>query len=123
MRQFHCVTSRGWRVRLAAGLVTAGAAVLLAPTAGAGGQAGNSCPTGFDLGALTVGQFLSLPRIQAGIEATGGDPSPFIAFFNGVDKNGNDVICGKTAPAGNGSGAPKWQFEYNFVDDNSSASR
>jgi hypothetical protein len=121
MRQFLCEVGHGWRVRLVAVLVVAGVAMLTAPTAGAGGQAGNSCPAGFDLGTLTVDQFLALPRIQAGIAATGGDPTPFIAFFDGTNKNGDDVICGKTVPAGNGSGAPKWQFEYNFVDDNSSA--
>jgi hypothetical protein len=120
MRQFRRFAHVS-RVRPVAVVVAAGVALIAAPSAGAGGQAGYSCPTGFDLGTLTVDQFLSLPRVQAGIAAGGGDATPFIAFFDGVNKNGDDLICGKTRPAGTGSGAPKFEFEYNFADDNSSA--
>jgi hypothetical protein len=114
MRRFVRKGGPGRRVRVLL-LLTVGAALLVAPSAGAGGQAGNSCPTGFDLGALTLDSALQLPRIA------GGDTSGFSAFFNGIDKNGDGVICGKTNPAGNGSGAAKFQAQYNFVDNNSSA--
>jgi len=96
------------------------AALLLVPTAGAGGQAGWGCPTGFDLGGLTYSQALALPRIQAGIAAGVNDEAGFASFFDSLDHNGDRVICVKTNPAGNGF-PEHWFYAYNFVDDNSSA--
>jgi hypothetical protein len=95
------------------------AALLVVPTAGAGGQAGWSCPTGFDRGGLTYDQALALPRIQAGFAAGVHSEADFAPFFAAVDRNGDGVVCVKTNPAGNGL-PEHWYYAYNFVDDNAS---
>jgi hypothetical protein len=121
MRRLVRNAGSGSRVRLAL-LLAVGAALLVAPSGGASGQSGNSCPTGFDLGGLTFDQALQLPRIQAGIAAGVGDTTGFAAFFNTIDKNGDGVVCVKTQPASsNANIQPHWLYAYNFVDDNSSA--
>jgi hypothetical protein len=95
------------------------AALLAAPTAGAGGQAGWGCPTGFDQGGLTYDQALALSRIQAGITAGVHSEADFASFFAAVDRNSDGVVCVKTNPGGNGLPA-HWIYAYNFVDDNAS---
>jgi hypothetical protein len=108
------------RLLLVGALASMATAVLLAaPTAGAGGQAGWSCPTGFDLGGLTYDQALALERIQAGINAGVHTQDDFKSFFAGVDRNHDGVVCVKTNPAGNGL-PEHWYYAYNFVDDNAS---
>jgi hypothetical protein len=98
------------------------AALFVVPTAGAGGQGGNGCPTGFDIGAVTFQSAQLLPRVAASIAAAGGDTSGFQSFFNTVDRNGDGTICAKTTPAGTANGFnPRFNFFYNFADDNSSA--
>ena len=84
------------------------------------GQAGFSCSNGADLGANTLDQALLLPRVHAGL-AAGGTAASFALFFNGIDKNGDGLICVKTTPAGNGNGSVNWQYNYNWTDNNSAA--
>ena len=120
MRRFLRDASDSSRVRLAV-LVTAAAALLAAPSAGAGSQAG--CPTGFDLGTptLTFADALNLPKVQAAITAGATTAADFTGFLRLIDKNGDGLVCAKNAPAGNGSGAISHQYDYNFTDNGSAA--
>jgi hypothetical protein len=100
-------------------LLTVGAALMAAPSAGAGGQAGYGCSPGFDLGGLTLNQGLALPRIQAGLAAGVFDIAALTAGFNKVDHNGDGVVCFKDVGALNG-GQANWAYTYNIVDDDAS---
>ena len=112
----------GSRIRPAV-LVAFGAALLAAPSAGAGGQGGFGCSSGADLGGVTFDQMLLLPRIQAGLEAGVYDVAGNATFFATVDKNGDGVICVHTGPVdANANDHLHWLYYYNFVDDNSAAS-
>ena|SRR5436305_5263232 len=101
-------------------LVAIGAALLAAPSARAGGQAGYACSPGFDLGGVTSQQFVNLPRNQAGLAAGAYDQSSLASKFNTLDHNGDGVICVKDVATLNGDAGP-WQYFYNTVDDNASA--
>jgi hypothetical protein len=107
------------RIRISL-LLAVGAALVAAPGAQAGGQAGYGCSPGFDIGAVTVGQFLSLPRNQAGLAAGAYDESSLVSKFTSGDHNGDGVICVKDVAALNGNAGP-WQYFYNTADDNASA--
>lgn len=119
MWRFLRKVSRGSRVGVIL-LLTVGAALLAAPSAVAGGQAGYGCPQGFDLGGLTLDQSLSLPRIQAGLAAGVYDEATLASIFTGVDKNGDGVVCFKDVGTLNGGAGPNWTYAYNIVDDNAS---
>ena len=122
MRSLLREVSRGSRVRLAV-LVAVAAALLAAPSAGAGGQGGFGCSNGAELGGVTFDQMLLLPRIEAGLAAGVYDEASNATFFATVDKNGDGVICVKTGPVGTSANDHlHWLYYYNFVDDNSAAS-
>jgi hypothetical protein len=101
-------------------LLAVGAALLAAPDAQAGGQAGYGCSPGFDVGGVTWEQFLNLPRNQAGLAAGAYDKSSLASKFKASDHNGNGVICVKDVAALNGNAGP-WPYFYNTSDDNASA--
>ena len=108
--------------------LSAAAILVSAPSAGAGGNGGYGCATGFDLGANTLDQYLLLPHIQAGIAAGLSTAAGYAGYFNFVDKNGDGVVCVKTEPAsGNDNASPSapgqvlWQLEYKAADNNSAA--
>lgn len=120
MRRLHEARRRLLVIGALAAVATA--ALLVAPTAGAGGQGGYGCPSGFAPTTLNLAQALALPKIQAGIAAGTGTAASFTVFFNGADHNGNGLLCVKTNPVGNANGNPSnWVYSYNFVDDNSAA--
>lgn len=98
-------------------LATTGA-LLFAPTGLAGGHAGYGCPTGFDIGAVTLQQYLSLPRHQAGLAVGAYDEAFLISAF--TDRNGDGLVCAKDVAAQN-DGASFWRYVYNIADDNSSS--
>jgi hypothetical protein len=102
-------------------LLAAGPALLAAPGAMAAGQAGFGCAPGFDLGGVTLTQFLNLPRNQAGLVAGKYDASALVSKFGTIDHNGDGVICVKDVATLNGDAGP-WPYFYNTADDNSSAS-
>jgi hypothetical protein len=102
-------------------LLAVGAALLVAPGAGAGGQAGFGCSPGFDVGGVTLVEYLNLPRNQAGFAAGAFTVANRTANFSSTDSNGDGVICVKDVAALNGDAGP-WPFFYNVVDDNASAS-
>ena len=108
-------------IRLAAALAAvalAGIGAAADPARG-GGAAGFGCAPGFDLGGLTLGQGLALPRVQAGLAAGVFDVAGLTAGFNKFDHNGDGVLCFKDVGALN-DGAAFWQFSYNIVDNNAS---
>jgi hypothetical protein len=72
-------------------LLAVGAALLAAPSAGAGGQAGYACPPSFD--GVTLAQDLNLPRHQAGVAAGVFTEDFLVLEFNTLDRNGDGVIC------------------------------
>jgi hypothetical protein len=118
MWRFLRKVSRGSRVGVIV-LLVVGAALLAAPSALAGGQAGFGCSPGFDLGGLTFDQSLALPRVQAGLAAGVYDEAALASGFNTTDRNGDGLICFKDVGALNG-GAGRWTYSYNVVDDNAS---
>jgi hypothetical protein len=119
MVRFLRKISRGSRVGVIL-LLTVGAALLAAPSAVAGGRAGYGCSPGFDLGAITFDQSLSLPRVQAGLAAGVYDEADLVSAFNATDKNGDGVICVQDLGALTGDAGGNFTYVYNVVDDNAS---
>ena len=100
-------------------LLAVGAALLVTPSAGAGGQAGYGCPPTFH--SYTITDTLSLPRIQAGLDEGIYTEADVLAVLGAINHNGNDAVCVQIVPAGNSSVVPApWQYHYNIVDDNAS---
>ena len=99
-----------------------GALLLVAApgAAQAAGKPANGCPPGFNLGALTVEQFLQLPRSQAAIAAGVVDEAGIRAGVAGVDKNGTGRVCVSLSHGLVTNNRPGGQFFYHLVDDNSS---
>jgi hypothetical protein len=118
-RRIHRL-SRRWRVGMVL-LLAAAPALLTAPGAWAAGQAGYGCAPGFDVGGVTLEQFLNLPRNQAGLAAGKYDESSLVSKFVIVDHNGDGVICVKDVATLNGDAGP-WPYFYNIADDNAAAS-
>jgi len=118
MRRFLRKMSHGSRVPVIL-LLAVGAALLAAPSAGAGGQAGYGCSPGFDVGGVNLQQFLALPRHQAGLAAGAYGEDFLLSVFSKVDHNSDGVICAKDVAALNG-GVSFWQYVYNLADDNAS---
>jgi hypothetical protein len=119
MRRFLARVNGGSRVRVTL-LAAVGAALLVAPSTEAGGQAGYGCPPSFGVGAVTLQQFIDLPRHQAGLQAGAFDEGFLVSVFNKINHNGDDLVCAEDVAALNG-GASFWQYVYNVVDDNASA--
>jgi hypothetical protein len=118
MRRFLRSVSPGSQVWVIL-LVAVVAALVAAPGAGAGGQAGYGCPPGFDVGGVNLQQFLALPRHQAGLAAGAFGEDFLLSVFSKVDHNGDGVVCAKDVAALNG-GVSFWQYVYNLADDNAS---
>jgi hypothetical protein len=112
--------TRGLRVGLLL-LLAAAPTLLTAPSAMAAGQAGYGCAPGFDVGGVTLNQFLSLPRNLAGLAAGTYDESSLASKFKTIDHNGDGTICVKDVATLNGNAGP-WPYFYNIADDNASAS-
>jgi hypothetical protein len=119
MREYFRRAGRRGRLPLLIPAAVVAAAMFAASPAGAGGEAGYGCPTGFDLGGLTLEQGLALPRIQAGLTAGVFDIAGLTAGFNRIDRNGDGVVCFQDVGALNG-GQANWLYTYNIVDDNAS---
>ena len=111
-------------IRIKQTLIAAVVAALMFVAAPAGAQAAtkpvNACPTGFDLGALTVNQILALPRSQAAIAAGVVSEAGIRAGFASVDKNGTGRVCAKVSNGLETSNKPNGQYLLNIVDDNAS---
>ena len=78
------------------------------------------CPSGFNLGALTVEQILKLPRSQAALADGVVSEAGIRAGVASVDKNGNGRVCVQLSNGLETANRPNGQYFYNLVDDNSS---
>ena len=110
---------RGRTSLLILALALSAAALAVSP-ARAGGQAGNGCAPGFDLGALTFEQGVALPRVQAGLTAGVFTIEGLAAGFNKVDHNDDGLLCFKDIGALSGD-VGIWVYSYNIVDNNASS--
>ena len=80
----------------------------------------NTCPAGFNLGALTADQILALDRTQAAIKAGVVSEAGVRAGVASVDKNGTGRVCVQVNRGLLTSSKPNGQFLVNIVDDNAS---
>jgi hypothetical protein len=99
------------------------AAVVLVAAPGAAQAASKpsfGCSPGFNLGALTADQILSLPRSQAAIAAGVVSEAGIRAGVASVDKNGTGRVCVQLSNGLVTGNRPNGQFFYNLVDDNAS---
>ena len=109
---------------LVVAMALAGALLLPAATAFAGGRAGTGCPPSFGLGAQTLAQALELPRTIAALDAGEYDEAFVVDVFTAVDANENGLVCYQDVPQraehaqGPGGG---YQYYYNLIDDQSAA--
>ena len=67
--------------------------VLLVPQITLAVKASRVCGPGFDLGALTLGQGLQLPNIQAALADGVIDVATLTVLFEGFDANDDGLIC------------------------------
>jgi hypothetical protein len=79
----------------------------------------NECAPGFDLGALTLGESLLLPNVQAGLVDGIFDVADLDALFRSVDANDDRLICFKSYSS-NANPASGQQYGYNVADNNAS---
>ena len=100
--------------------IVAALVLVAAPGAAQAAKPANSCPAGFNLGALTADQVLALPRSQAAIAAGVVSEAGIRAGVAGVDKNANGRVCVQVSNGLLTSKRPNGQFLVNIVDDNSS---
>jgi hypothetical protein len=116
--QFLGQVSHGGRIRVILPLAF-GAALLVAPGAGAGGQAGYGCPPGFNLGAQSLESYLQLPRTQAAIADGLTTEEEVAAGFSAKDRNADGYLCVQLSEGFQKYG-PYSVYYYNVVDDNAS---
>jgi len=93
--------------------------VLLVPQITLAVKASRVCGPGFDLGALTLGQGLQLPNIQAALADGVIDVATLTVLFEGFDANDDGLICFKSYPT-NSNPVTQQQYAYNVVDNNAS---
>jgi hypothetical protein len=95
--------------------------VLLVPQSALADRPETTCPVGFDLGALTFEESLTLPAVQRALADGIATVSGIQANFDAVDRNNNDLICFQDtfAIAGeNPNPASFMQYNLNVIDDN-----
>jgi hypothetical protein len=106
------------KVLLTLALVSVTAA-LAASSAGAGGQAGYTCPPGFNLGAKNLADYLLLPRTHAAIVDGFATEDEIVASFHDADRNGDGYLCVQLSE-GKQKYGPYSVYYYNVTDDNAS---
>ncbi len=106
------------KVLLTLALVSVTAA-LAASSAGAGGQAGYTCPPGFNLGAQNLADYLQLPRTHAAIVDGLATEDEIVASFHEDDRNGDGYLCVQLSEGLQKNG-PFSVYYYNVTDDNAS---
>jgi hypothetical protein len=119
LRQFHLPDGS---IRAIVLLALAFVMWVIPQVASAGGKPRSVCPTGFDLGGLTLTQVLQLPKVQAGLAADFYDEESVAEVQDAVDANGDGVICFQTIPPSEAipNPASNWQYLYNVVDNKAS---
>ena len=76
-----------------------------------------SCPPSFNLGAVSIDDYLQLPRTAAAIEAGLIDAEILRGNLAAIDSNENDVVCVKLSTGDETNNRPFGEFIYNVVDD------
>lgn len=76
-----------------------------------------SCPPSFNLGAVTIDDYLELPRTAAAIEAGLIDAEGLLANLTRIDGNANDIVCVKLSTGDETNNRPFGEYIYNVVDD------
>lgn len=97
--------------------------VLLMPTGALADKPRVTCPSGFDLGALTFEQAVALPATQTGLTDGIFTLADVQAGFDAVDANQNDLVCFQDVygiARENPNPASLLQYFFNIVDDNAS---
>jgi hypothetical protein len=105
--------------RLLAAAAVAASAMFLIPQSAVADKPGFACPPGFDRGALTFDEGIQLPNIVAALADGVYDIPTLAAIFDGVDRNGDGLVCFKTPPT-NANPASNLQYAYNITDNNAS---
>lgn len=104
-----------------AAICTLALTVLLVPQSALADRPATTCPTGFDLGALTFEESLVLPAVQRALADGVTTVADTQAIFDAIDQNNNDLICFQDtfAIAGeNPNPASLMQYNLNVIDDN-----
>ena len=105
-------------------LVVGGVLALMVPSAAlAQGKPAEGCGPGFDLGPMSYGEFIGLPREQAGIEAGVFTEESLTTALATIDVNDNQMVCVQFSngyQTRSSSGPDGKAYYYNVVDDQSS---
>ena len=109
------------RSGVAASIICCATWMGVAQPAPADRPATESCPPGFDLGAVDSAAYLELPRTAAAIDAGLVDEAFILAGFARYDKNENDVICVQLSNGFETNNRPFGEYLYNVVDDTARA--
>ena len=96
-------------------------AAAAAPGSAVAEPSGNGCGAGFDLGALTFDEYLTLPGSQAAIDLGLIDESSLLAGLAHFDHNGDKTVCVQDVPGWQISHKPFAIYMYNVVDNSASA--
>jgi hypothetical protein len=109
------------RSRLAIATASCSVLAALGPFGAAeGGEPSYGCPPGFNVGSVTLEEYVVLPRSQAAIDAGLATPEEILAGVAPLDKNGNGSVCVQLSHGLEVSSAPFAAYLYNVVDDNAS---
>lgn len=109
------------RTRLAVASVSCLLAAVVGPLGAAeGGKPSYGCPPAFNLGSMTLAEFVALPRSQAAIDAGLVSPEELLAGLSPIDKNANGLVCVQLSHGLEVSSSPAAPYSYNVVDDNAS---
>ena len=110
----------GQQRRVIAVIVCVGAWASWAGAAPAAKPATGNCPSGFNLGPVDRGDYASLERSAAAIEAGLIDEAGILAGFDRADQNGDGVVCVQLSVGFEMNNRPFGQYFYNLADDTAS---
>ena len=102
-------------------LVTLAVALMMfaVPQGASATKPANVCPPAYDIGAITVSEFLLLPNVQAGITDGLFNVPALTAGFDSKDRNNDGLVCFQNLPT-NANPASLLQYFYNAIDNNAS---
>jgi hypothetical protein len=102
-------------------LVTLAVALMMltVPQGASAAKPANVCPPGYDIGAITLAEFLLLSNVQAGLADGIFNVPALTAGFDSHDRNNDGLVCFKSLPT-NANPASLLQYFYNAMDNNAS---
>ena len=95
-------------------------ALAAAGAASGSGKPSYGCPPGFNLGAVSFADYLTLERTDAAINAGLATEQDILDSLSRFDQNGNEVVCVQLSLGKIEGNNPFGQYLYNVVDDNAS---